>query len=398
MAIEFSCGQCCKVLRAPEDSAGRKCRCRHCGHVATVPDDGPPPLPSASPSKTGVPQSKPALRGGPATSEPNWMVRIVGGMVGAAVILIIVVVVYGHVSNKKKGMERDRLTRVVDEQISTAKAKADAFNFDAAVGALDKAAKELADSFLSGEYLHDELVNKVEVARSDVSKKRMAEERDRLTRLVDEQISTAMAQAEAYDFDAAVGALDDAANEVGDSFLPNELLHDELIDKIQVGRNDIRPLQVDYHKKIRDGWIVFEGRLIRGFEHERILAERKKQAEQHERRRREEDERRRELARQAELRRQEEERLAAAEKAKTDAFFMSQEFVKKKLKVPSSAKFPVFRSSDVTVIYDDDTRKYTVLAWVEAQNPFGVYLRSSYMCTLWPAEGNLWRSDFTSLD
>lgn len=48
MAIEFSCSKCGKQLRAPDDAAGRKCRCPDCGTVARVPDDWPPPRPIAA--------------------------------------------------------------------------------------------------------------------------------------------------------------------------------------------------------------------------------------------------------------------------------------------------------------------------------------------------------------
>lgn len=326
MAIEFSCEKCGKLLRAPKDATGRKCRCPDCGHVAAVPNAGPSSLASASPIEASVPHSEPSLPGKAATSEPNWTLRIVGGMVVVGVTLIVAVAVHGHRSNQKKVAERERLTRLVDEQLGAAKAETDV-----------------------------------------------------------------------YEFATAARALDDAEKEIGDSFLSNEYIHDDLTNKIRVARNDIRPLQAHYRKKISNGWVVFEGKLMPGSEHQQILAERIKRAEQQERRRREEDARRRELAHQAELRRQEKERLAVAEKAKADAFFMSQVFVKKKLKVPSTAKFPLFRSPDVTVIYDDDTRKFTVLAWVEAQNPFGVHLRSSYMSTLWPTGGDMWRSDFTNI-
>lgn len=213
MAIEFSCDNCGKHLRAPDDAAGRKSRCPDCGNIATVPDAGPPPLPSASRSGGDVPQTKPSRRGKPATSEPNWAVRIIGGMVGVALLLVIVVGVYGHFSNKKKAEERERLTRLVDEQIGRATPKADAF-----------------------------------------------------------------------DFDGAIAALDDAAQQVGASFLSNEHIRDELNDTIEVARNDVRRSEGDYRKKVRDGWVMFEGTFMPGANKQQILTER--QNVQEERRRR----------------------------------------------------------------------------------------------------------------
>jgi murein DD-endopeptidase MepM/ murein hydrolase activator NlpD len=125
---------------------------------------------------------------------------------------------------------------------------------------------------------------------------------------------------------------------------------------------------------------------------EREEARRREHAEQ-ERRRREKEAR----AREEQQRREEAERRAAAETLKLSAYLMSQEFVKERLKAPSSARFPEYASLDVTVLFDEETRKYTVMAWVEAQNPLGVYLRSTYTCRLWPAGGDLWRSDLTHI-
>jgi len=125
---------------------------------------------------------------------------------------------------------------------------------------------------------------------------------------------------------------------------------------------------------------------------EREEARRREQAEQ-EKWRREEEAR----AREEQQRREQAERRAQAETLKLSAYLMSQEFVKERLKAPSSARFPEYTNPDVAVSFDEETRKYTVIAWVEAQNPFGVHLRSVYICRLWPAGGDLWRSDLTNI-
>ena len=41
MPIEFSCGQCQRTLRVPDDSAGRGARCPQCGTISTVPSPAP---------------------------------------------------------------------------------------------------------------------------------------------------------------------------------------------------------------------------------------------------------------------------------------------------------------------------------------------------------------------
>lgn len=43
MPIEFSCSQCQRTLRVPDDSAGRGARCPQCGMISTVPSPAPAP-------------------------------------------------------------------------------------------------------------------------------------------------------------------------------------------------------------------------------------------------------------------------------------------------------------------------------------------------------------------
>lgn len=58
---------------------------------------------------------------------------------------------------------------------------------------------------------------------------------------------------------------------------------------------------------------------------------------------------------------------------KSMAFVMSQKFVLRELKAPSSAKFP--SSAVVTPI---SNCSYSVAAWVDSQNGFGATVRSDY--------------------
>lgn len=57
------------------------------------------------------------------------------------------------------------------------------------------------------------------------------------------------------------------------------------------------------------------------------------------------------------------------------AYYCSQEVVKEKLKAPSTAKFPPYSSSFVK---DNGNSKYTVHAYVDAQNSFGATVRTYY--------------------
>lgn len=61
------------------------------------------------------------------------------------------------------------------------------------------------------------------------------------------------------------------------------------------------------------------------------------------------------------------------------AYIMSQKFVKDRLKAPSSANFP----------WEPENAERTapcsfrIASWVEAQNAFGVSLRTSYQADMW---------------
>jgi hypothetical protein len=63
------------------------------------------------------------------------------------------------------------------------------------------------------------------------------------------------------------------------------------------------------------------------------------------------------------------------------AFVMSQEFVKKRMKVPSTASFPWITADGVTV---DERAKceFRVSAYVDAENSFGAKLRTAYRVAL----------------
>lgn len=64
------------------------------------------------------------------------------------------------------------------------------------------------------------------------------------------------------------------------------------------------------------------------------------------------------------------------ETCRTTAWVLSQDAVKDRLKVPSTAKFPEMDSSFVS----SHDSIYTVHAYVDAQNTFGATMRSEYSC------------------
>jgi hypothetical protein len=63
---------------------------------------------------------------------------------------------------------------------------------------------------------------------------------------------------------------------------------------------------------------------------------------------------------------------------KTVAFVMSQEFVRRNLKAPSTAEFPWYTDDQVAVSTKPGCA-FRVIAWVDAQNSFGAQIRSVYI-------------------
>jgi hypothetical protein len=80
-------------------------------------------------------------------------------------------------------------------------------------------------------------------------------------------------------------------------------------------------------------------------------------------------------------------RLAKACSDTTMAFVMSQEFVKRSLKAPSTAEFPWITDDQVAVSPKPDCG-FHVVAWVDAQNGFGAQIRSRYVVDLKYLDGS----------
>lgn len=68
------------------------------------------------------------------------------------------------------------------------------------------------------------------------------------------------------------------------------------------------------------------------------------------------------------------------EALKVNALILSRRFVESALKAPSTAKFPAIWDEGVFIIRAGD--KYSVSAYVDAQNSFGAMLRTDYYCEM----------------
>jgi hypothetical protein len=69
------------------------------------------------------------------------------------------------------------------------------------------------------------------------------------------------------------------------------------------------------------------------------------------------------------------------EPSEGDAAFMSQEFVKKNLKAPSTAKFPNPYGRDIDCTKLGNNR-FKVVSYVDAENSFGAMIRTNYVAVV----------------
>lgn len=72
---------------------------------------------------------------------------------------------------------------------------------------------------------------------------------------------------------------------------------------------------------------------------------------------------------------------------KSESYFICQDFVKDRLKSPSTAEFPSSRNVN---IFETGTNKYMIKGYVDAQNSFGAQLRTQYECEV-QLDGETWK-------
>lgn len=77
------------------------------------------------------------------------------------------------------------------------------------------------------------------------------------------------------------------------------------------------------------------------------------------------------------------------------AYYMSHQFMEKQLKAPSTAKYPRY---DENFVKDLGDGRYTVDAYVDAENSFGAMIRTNYTCTLKYAGDDKWTLEEIHLD
>ncbi|AJD26861.1 hypothetical protein G8E05_10780 [Clostridium botulinum] len=83
-------------------------------------------------------------------------------------------------------------------------------------------------------------------------------------------------------------------------------------------------------------------------------------------------------------------------KKKIEVYKASQEFVKENLKAPATAEFPNFEDGKVVVAGDE--KKYTVIAYVDAENSFGAKIRSKFLCNLKDDDNGGYEVEFVDIN
>ena len=77
-----------------------------------------------------------------------------------------------------------------------------------------------------------------------------------------------------------------------------------------------------------------------------------------------------------------------------EAFVASQNFVKERLKAPSTAKFPTYDQAEVVT---NDNKRFKITSYVDAQNSLGATVRTRYVCIITHVNGNQWQLDHIQL-
>ena len=83
-----------------------------------------------------------------------------------------------------------------------------------------------------------------------------------------------------------------------------------------------------------------------------------------------------------------------------DAYAAAQEFVKRSIRTPATAEFPVADASGVAVTRDSGNAcKFSVAGYVDAENLFGATIRSKYtLAVTLDNSGSNWHLDALSME
>lgn len=89
---------------------------------------------------------------------------------------------------------------------------------------------------------------------------------------------------------------------------------------------------------------------------------------------------------------------AKAKARQVEAFDICKDFVKRRLKAPSTAKFRnPYQDDGEVVITGSDNGPFTVRSSVDSENAFGAKLRSNFTCVV-TLNGDTWKLDNISID
>lgn len=96
-------------------------------------------------------------------------------------------------------------------------------------------------------------------------------------------------------------------------------------------------------------------------------------------------------------------RAAAEERARcgdeTSAFIYSKEFVKRRLRSPSTAEFPPYSGAEGVTIETIECGRYKVHAYVDATNAFGAMMRNRYSALMvYEPDEEVWQGEVAISD
>lgn len=77
--------------------------------------------------------------------------------------------------------------------------------------------------------------------------------------------------------------------------------------------------------------------------------------------------------------------------AQDTAWYMAREFVKRSLKAPATADFPVWGDDGVGSIYNENTKRWVVHGFVDSQNSYGANLRMKFIVRMEYVGGGDWK-------
>lgn len=266
MSIDFTCPECNHQFHIPETFAGRKGRCEKCGKMVSIPTIDPADetvFDLEAYEDQGDSGSPPeiASRHHPENSDlsPGLLKHVFVAVGLITVLTIAVVIVINVIQGTLEGREGARLAEVVESAISKADRSANTDQLSSAIQELNHALILLRASALDTSEHQDRLRRTLAIMiprRQDYD--------------IESAITSATEQAEKFDFDEALAAID-AWRVKMRHWNPSR---PQLATRLDKKRQALDLQREDYRRKKAKGYVIFEGALIPAKDKDRIVNDR----------------------------------------------------------------------------------------------------------------------------